>query len=389
MVALAVLAGLPAARAERTDSAPAPARERTGDQRVVTITVASGDTLAGLLRDPDRHILNRQAVIGAVLDVFDPRRLQPGDQIRLVVRQTGDGAVVRSIHFETGRESDQTVDILDNDEHVDGSADSQLSVHRATGTVGSSFRRTLARQNVPADLVDEVLTAFEFDPDMPAPPPARGKFAIVYETVSARGVPDQSQLRTVALDDGRRMHRVYRYQLADGDPAYVRDDGKGIALVDLGAPIADERVTSPFGWRTHPVFGDRRFHEGVDFGAPLGTAVVAAADGRVADAGWRGNYGIYVRLDHGGGIATAYAHLSRLARGVVAGHRFRKGETIGYVGRTGVATGPHLYYEVLVGDRRIDPLNVPRSVPIRLEGRHLAAFRQFVQETRSEAAAVK
>jgi murein DD-endopeptidase MepM/ murein hydrolase activator NlpD len=144
-------------------------------------------------------------------------------------------------------------------------------------------------------------------------------------------------------------------------------------------------VTSPYGWRIHPVFGDRRFHKGVDYGAPLGTPVFAVADGTVEDAGWRGNYGRYVRLDHGTGLATAYAHLSRIAKGLANGQHVRQGQVIGYVGQTGVATGPHLYYEVIVDGEQVDPLNLPDAIAVHLEGESLAGFRRYTRMLRQEA----
>ena len=144
--------------------------------------------------------------------------------------------------------------------------------------MGRNFRASLVRRHLPRDLVDEIVTAFEFDPDMPSPPPADARFSVVYETLTDGSRPARSTLKAVTLDDGRKVHRVYRYQISDGDPAFLQSDGQGIALVRFGQPLAVERVTSPFGWRMHPVFGDRRFHKGVDLGAPTGTAVVAAAD---------------------------------------------------------------------------------------------------------------
>ena len=115
------------------------------------------------------------------------------------------------------------------------------------------------------------------------------------------------------------------------------------------------QISSPFGWRIHPVLHVRLFHKGVDYEASAGTPVRAAADGVIEDYGYRGNYGNYIRLRHTGRLETAYAHLAGFSPVLAAGASVHRGDVIGYVGTTGISTGPHLYYEVLVDGRQIDP----------------------------------
>jgi murein DD-endopeptidase MepM/ murein hydrolase activator NlpD len=131
--------------------------------------------------------------------------------------------------------------------------------------------------------------------------------------------------------------------------------GRGL---HFGDPIdmSVARMSSGYGWRIHPVLKDKRLHRGVDYSAPKGTPVYAAEDGIVGMAGWRGNYGKLVTIRHAEHVETFYAHLSGFAPGVVAGTGVKKGDVIGYVGKTGLATGNHLYYEVAVNNERVDPL---------------------------------
>jgi len=139
-------------------------------------------------------------------------------------------------------------------------------------------------------------------------------------------------------------------------------------LVTLEAPVEDGRVTSPYGWRVHPILKRRRFHKGVDFGAPEGTPVRAAEDGVIEAIGRRGHYGLYLRIRHCATVETAYAHLARFTPGLELGSTVSRGQVIAEVGRTGWATGPHLYYEVIVDGRRVDPdrpgLEVPVDLPV-------------------------
>jgi murein DD-endopeptidase MepM/ murein hydrolase activator NlpD len=133
------------------------------------------------------------------------------------------------------------------------------------------------------------------------------------------------------------------------------------------------RVTSSFGYRTHPILGYRRMHTGMDFGAPYGAPVVAAAAGQVASAGWYGGYGRTVQISHGSGIATLYAHMSRLA--VAPGQPVVAGQVIGYVGSTGFSTGPHLHYELHRNGQRVDPASFRFTTRSQLSGGDLEAFR--------------
>lgn len=127
------------------------------------------------------------------------------------------------------------------------------------------------------------------------------------------------------------------------------------ALSGLIRPIAKARLTSNFGWRMHPVLGDIRFHKGIDFAAPLGTPVYATADGVVEAMEWRGNYGRQVVLRHDRGLESRYAHLSGYEMGLTRGARVAQGQVIGYVGASGMATGPHLDFELRVGGQPVDP----------------------------------
>ena len=128
----------------------------------------------------------------------------------------------------------------------------------------------------------------------------------------------------------------------------------GFGSMPAGMPLSSARLTSSFGYRTHPLHGGSRMHAGVDLAAPTGTPVQATADGVVTSAGWRGGYGILVSLGHGGGVQTRYAHLSAIA--VRPGTSVRAGDVIGYVGSTGNSTGPHLHYELRVNGQAVNPM---------------------------------
>jgi len=142
----------------------------------------------------------------------------------------------------------------------------------------------------------------------------------------------------------------------------------------MKTPIDGARISSSFGNRRHPILGYTRLHSGTDFAAPTGTPIYAAGNGTVEMAGRNGGYGNYVRIRHANGYKTAYAHMSRIGRGVRQGTRVRQGEIIGYVGSTGRSTGPHLHYEVIRNGNKVNPQTIRVPTGRSLSGRELAAF---------------
>ena len=202
------------------------------------------------------------------------------------------------------------------------------------------------------------------------------RFSVLYETRYVDGEPVGTGRILAAQFDNRGMtYRAYLWRAADGTEGYYASDGKSTRRAFLRSPVEFSRITSGFTQaRFHPILQTWRAHRGTDFAAPTGTSVRATADGVVTMAGREGGYGNVVMLKHGGTYSSVYAHLSRFAAGLRNGARVRQGDTIGYVGQTGWATGPHLHYEFrIAGDAR-NPMTValPTAFPVAPEER--AAF---------------
>jgi murein DD-endopeptidase MepM/ murein hydrolase activator NlpD len=152
----------------------------------------------------------------------------------------------------------------------------------------------------------------------------------------------------------------------------------------IRTPISGARLSSSFGNRRHPVSGYNAMHKGVDFAAPRGTPIIAAGDGIITEAGWKGSYGRYVRIRHNGIYDTAYAHMSRLASGISRGSRVAQGQVIGYVGSTGRVTGAHLHYEVMVNNRQVNPMTVRLPTGKRIDPSYHQAFAKVVERVDNE-----
>jgi murein DD-endopeptidase MepM/ murein hydrolase activator NlpD len=187
--------------------------------------------------------------------------------------------------------------------------------------------------------------------------------------------PDNVEILSAALSVGGETRRVYRFHSPeDGSIDYFDELGRSLKKFLLRKPITEGRMTSGFGNRRHPVLGYARMHTGVDWGARTGTPILASGNGRVTKAAWDGGYGRRVEIQHANGYVTSYSHMTRFATGIEPGTQVTQGQVIGYVGSTGLSTGPHLHYEVIVNGSFVDPLKirVPRSQ--ELDGFALAEF---------------
>lgn len=200
-------------------------------------------------------------------------------------------------------------------------------------------------------------------------------FTMVFDRkVSESGkTVDTGELLYAEIGASGQTSRFYRFDHG-GQSDYFDEAGKNIRGFLLRTPVDAVRISSNFGLRRHPILGYNRMHPGIDFAAPSGTPVYAAGDGVVVAAGRAGGYGNQVKIRHQGGWVTAYAHLSRFASGVRAGQKVRQGQVVAYVGSTGLSTGPHLHYEVLLKGAKINPKGAKVPQGTILAGRELTAF---------------
>ncbi len=162
--------------------------------------------------------------------------------------------------------------------------------------------------------------------------------------------------------------------LLKGSTLYFNDEGSSVTKALLRTPISGARLSSRFGYRKHPILGYNKLHTGVDFAAPTGTPIYAAGSGTIDFIGWKGGYGKYIRIRHNGRYKTAYAHMSRFAKGMKKGSKVKQRQVIGYVGSTGRSTGPHLHYEVHQNGKAINPRNLRAESKVTLKDQELEKF---------------
>lgn len=208
------------------------------------------------------------------------------------------------------------------------------------------------------------------------------KFSVIYETASYRGkaIGTQRILAAEFINDGK-SYRAFWYQPENGNGGFFTAEGRSVRKAFLRSPLEFSRITSVFSnARYHPVLRETRAHRGIDYAAPTGTRVKTTGDGVIDFAGTQGGYGKVVFVRHPGNRTTVYGHLSGFATGIKKGSRVSQGEVIGYVGATGIATGPHLHYEFRVDGVHRNPLTIALPDAAPLDHAHLAAYKVKVAD---------
>jgi murein DD-endopeptidase MepM/ murein hydrolase activator NlpD len=243
-----------------------------------------------------------------------------------------------------------------------------------------SLYETGARHDLPRPLVDELVRIFSYDLDFQQRVHGGDNLEVIF-TEEDEG--ERAEILSATLTVNGEARRVYRYQAPDdGLIEYFDDDGKSLKKFLLRKPIADGELRSGFGMRYHPIMRYSKMHTGVDWSNRIGTPILAAGNGTVLEAGWSSGYGKHTVIQHANGYVTTYSHQSNFAAGIVPGAKVRQGQVIGYLGSTGLSTGPHLHYEVRVNGNFVNPMKIRVPRGRELQGPTLAEFKRQRDEIR-------
>lgn len=247
-----------------------------------------------------------------------------------------------------------------------------------------SLYETGARHEVPRPTIEDIIRIFSYDIDFQRRISSGDGIDLfyTYDEEAGPSAAERPELLYAALNLGGESRKVYRFQSPDdGSIDYLDEQGRSLKKFLIRKPIADGIMRSGFGYRRHPILGYAKLHTGVDWANPIGTPIVAAGNGTVIKAEWDSGYGRRVEVQHINGYVTTYNHMSRFARGVSAGSRVRQGQVIGYVGSTGLSTGAHLHYEVIINGHFVDPMKIRVPRGRELDGRLLAEFKRQRDQT--------
>jgi len=338
------------------------------------LKVRSGDTLMSIMLSAGIQHEDAYDAVSALRSVYDPRDLRVGQRISLTLSDNGlqemrlDPSVIRQIAV---RRDDAT-----SFRAFEVQRTLTRRVQFSEGVITSSLYKSAVDRDVPLSVLAELMRIYSWDVDFQREIQAGDRFEVAYEkfvddegTVIRHGEVIYARMTLSGTDKP-----LYRFESGPGIVDYFDDKGRSAKRPLLRTPIDGARLSSRFGKRRHPVLGYTKMHRGVDFAAATGTPIYAAGDGVISFRGRKGGYGNYIRIRHAGGFNTAYAHMSRFNSKVTLGDRVRQGEVIGYVGTTGRSTGPHLHYEILNGERQVNPLTVKMPSGIKLGKKDFARF---------------
>jgi murein DD-endopeptidase MepM/ murein hydrolase activator NlpD len=306
------------------------------------------------------------------------RLLLPGTMVQAKVDQAGR---LRSLSYLTEKDTVLSVDrIGEGFQTFELQVELTRGIEMKSGEIKTSLFAATDAAGIPDGVAIQLADIFGGDVDFHRGLRRGDRFSVVFETVYFDGRAIRSaRVLAAEFSNRRQTFRAVWFQEPWGRGGYYTANGENLRKVFLRSPLEFSRVTSGFGLRRHPILQQWRAHQGVDYGAPGGTKVKATGDGVVAFAGRRSGYGNLIVLKHHGGYSTYYAHLRDFAKGLRPGKRVLQGETIGHVGQTGWATGPHLHYEFRVHDQNRNPLTMTFQPAQPLLEIELPAFRRTAE----------
>ena len=341
--------------------------------------IDDGDTLASIFNDSGISTENSTKIINAITKIFNPKKLKVGTIINL--NRTSDAKqevfVPEKINIRISARED--IEVIKQEENY--LAKIKIipvikHIAHVTLTINNSLIASAMKADLPYHLIMSMVKAYSYDIDFQRDIKSGNKLDLLidkYYTTDGKFSHVGSILYACLFLNDKKSE-IFQFTDASGDNIYYNQDAVSVVRQLLRTPINAARMSSGFGTRIHPVHGYSKMHKGVDFAAPVGTPILAAGNGVVELIGRKGGYGKYIRIKHSDTYSTAYAHLRNFSKDIVKGSKIKQGQVIGYVGMTGITTGPHLHFEVLKMNKQINPAKLKLAPEIKLNGKELQKF---------------
>lgn len=351
-----------------------------------TVVVKKGDTIVSILTDNGVSVQEAKALAAAFRRGSDGT-VKDGLRLRLLLQSDAAKQLhpLRvSIFSDAGHEG--TVAASDTGSFVSVAEPTESDIGGVSENVSDdedddgpgirlyeSLYETALRNDMPRSVIADLVRIYSFDVDFQR----RVKPGDSFEVLYSEDNPTDPEVLYATLTTAGETRRYYRFQTPDdGLVDYYDEDGKSAKKFLVRKPIAGGIMRSPFGYRRHPILGISKLHTGVDWSDAVGTPIYAAGNGTIIYANWKSGYGRHTEIQHANGYVTTYSHQSGFAKGLKEGQQVRQGQLIGYLGSSGLSTGPHLHYEVKINGSFVDPLRVKLPRGRALDGRILADFRK-------------
>lgn len=343
------------------------------ESQPLTYSLRRNETLIGLLRRAGISNSEAHKAVNALKDVTNLRRLQRGQEVRLIA----DAGALQSLRMRDSFGEEAVLKAIETGYRAERHNIPTLTLtHLVEGEITDSLYLSAQRAGLPTPVIVELIRLMSFDVDFEREIRQGDRFQVYFERDYAPEFGDlaEGRILQLKLELQKRTLEASYFEDETGHGDYFDPDGNSTRKALMKTPLDVTVVTSSYGRRKHPVLGYTRMHKGVDFRARTGTPIMAAGDGVVERASRYGSYGNYIRIRHNSTYKTAYAHLSRYGRGIKAGVRVKQGQVIGYAGATGRVSAAHLHYEVLVNGQQANPLTLKLPTGRVLAGEQLTAF---------------
>ena len=353
------------------------------------IVVAPGDNFIGILTNLGMETKSATNAYTTLKKVYDARKLKAGQHIELTATfdvQSKSLEALDTLVIEPVRGTRYILQINEYDQFEARVEQEKFAyeIKDIKGTVSGNVSASLNKSGVPYKLCGQIIQMFSHMIDFRRDVKHGDTFNVKYEVNKAANgdIVSVGEVIFASFTVNNRTYKLYRYKPRGGSVGYYDEKGgaKKTGLDKKPLAMRNARISSLFGYRRHPIYKTTKFHSGVDYAAPRGTAIYASGSGTIEMARYVNGYGNFIKIRHNSEYETAYGHMHKFASGMRPGVKVKKGQIIGYVGSTGRSTGPHLHFEILRKGQRIDPLKAKVATGNDLTGNQLVEFKRIVKK---------
>ena len=339
------------------------------------IIVLKGDTFLSILKKynlPEKKIFE---IVNSIEKYYNLKKLRVNDSINIYQNKNNE---VEKIEMYTEIDRLLIIKIKDDIKIKIKKLDKNTYESSEEFYIYESLYADGLKKGLPQDILINLIKLFSFDIDFQRDIKKNTKVSISYEfdLINVNNRIQYKDINYALISIDNKPIEYFKFLTDDGYVDYFNREGKNVKKSILKTPLDGARLSSSFGMRKHPISGFNKMHKGVDFAAPKGTPIYAGGNGVIEYIGRNGGYGNYIRIRHNNNYKTAYAHLSNFKKGISKGTRVNQGDVIGFVGSTGVSTGPHLHYEIIFNNKQINPMKLKLPSGKILKGEELERFKK-------------
>ena len=352
------------------------------------VTIKAGQTFGKLINDYDIPDSEKFRISQLLSEKIDLTQLNIGTEIRITFLKKNNSIEIKKINI-LDKKNNQ-IQILKKDDKYEIDSSSVLAFTKnilKEIVINESLYKSAINADVPPNIIMQFVNLYGFDVDFQREIRNGNIIKIYYEVFldNKLNIRKAGNIKFASLALSKNTYELYKYTTNDNNKSeYFDAAGKSAVKALMKTPINGASLSSGYGMRKHPILGYDRLHQGVDFAAPTGTPIMAAGTGFIEKIGMNGGAGNYIKIKHINGYKTAYGHMNKFAAGLKKGSKVTQGQTIGFVGSTGMSTGPHLHYEVIFNNKKINPMKMKLPSGRKLKGKILDDFIKYASDLNKE-----